>query len=135
MTRRPSRARMRMYTIAFRSALLTRVMDVLLDLKRRGARLTPPPSEPRSIYAPHGSIVFVRSTFFERGGTLAYRGFMFGEEIHLAEQARRLGMLVRFVPSIEVIHVGGSTTSRVDSASRRDWHRASADALWEDYFR
>jgi len=135
MTGRPSRARMRIYTIAFRSALLTNVMGVLLDLKRGRARLTPPSPEPRSIYAPHGSIVFVRSTFFERGGTLAYRGFMFGEEIHLAEQARRLGVLVRFVPSIEVIHAGGSTTRHVDLASRRDWHRASADVLWEDYFR
>ena len=135
MTERPSRARMRMYSIIFRSALLTRVMDLLLDLKRGRSRLTPPLPQPRSIYAPHGSIMFVRSVFFERGGTLAYRGFMFGEEIHLAEQARKLGLLVRFVPTIEVIHDGGSTTGRVDSASRRNWHRASADVLWEDYFR
>jgi GT2 family glycosyltransferase len=135
MTGRPSRARMRMYTIAFRSSLLTSLMDVLLGLKRGGSRLTPQSPEPRSIYAPHGSIVFVRSTFFERGGTLVYRGFMFGEEIHLAEQARRVGVMVCFVPSIKVIHTGGSTTGRVDSTSRRDWHRASADVLWEDYFR
>lgn len=135
MSERPSRARMRMYTIAFRSALLTRALDVLLDLKRRRARRAAPSTVPQSIYAAHGSIVFVRSTFFERGGTLAYRGFMFGEEIHLAEQARKLGLRVWFVPAVEVIHDGGSTTGRVDSSSRREWHRASADVLWEDYFR
>lgn len=135
LSKRPSRARMWSYTVAFRSALLTRVMDVLLDLKRRRARQSTPSRDPRPIYAPHGSIVFVRAAFFERGGTLAYRGFMFGEEIHLAEQARRLGMSVLFVPSVTVIHEGGSTTGRVDSISRREWHRASADVLWEDYFR
>lgn len=135
LSKRPSRARMWSYTVAFRSALLTRVMDVLLDLKRRRARQSTPSRDPRPIYAPHGSIVFVRAAFFERGGTLAYRGFMFGEEIHLAEQARRLGMTVLFLPSVEVIHDGGSTTGRVDSVSRREWHRASADILWEDYFR
>lgn len=135
LSKRPSRARMWGYTVTFRSALLTRVMDVLLDVKRRRARQAPPSLEPRPIYAPHGSIVFVRAAFFERGGTLAYRGFMFGEEIHLAEQSRRLGMTVLFLPSLQVVHDGGSTTGRVDSASRREWHRASADALWEDYFR
>jgi len=135
LSMRPSRARMWGYTVAFRSALLTRVMDVLLDVKRRFARQVPPSAEPRPIYAPHGSIVFVRARFFERGGTLAYRGFMFGEEIHLAEQSRRLGMTVLFLPSVQVIHDGGSTTGRIDSTSRRQWHRASADVLWEDYFR
>jgi GT2 family glycosyltransferase len=135
LSKRPSRARMWGYTVAFRSALLTRLMDVLLDLKRRRARQSPPTRGPQSIYAPHGSIVFVRAAFFERGGTLAYRGFMFGAEIHLAEQSRRLGMTVLFLPSLQVVHDGGSTTGRVDSTSRREWHRASADVLWEDYFR
>lgn len=135
LAKRPSRARMWGYTVAFRSALLTRLMDVLLDLKRRRARQATPSREPRPIYAPHGSSVFVRAAFFDRGGTLAYRGFMFGEEIHLAEQARRLGMTVWYLPSVEVNHDGGSTTRRVDSISRREWHRASADILWEDYFR
>lgn len=135
LSKRPSRARMWSYTVAFRSTLLTRVMDVLLDLKRRRATQAPSSRHPRPIYAPHGSIVFVRAVFFERGGTLAYRGFMFGEEIHLAEQARRLGMTVLFLPSVEVTHEGGSTTGRVASARRREWHCASADVLWEDYFR
>lgn len=135
MSERPSRARMRFYTFAFRSALLTRVLDAMLDLKRRRAQSAPPAKEPRSVYAAHGSIVFVRSTFFERGGTLAYRGFMFGEEIHLAEQVRTLGLRVLFMPAIEVIHDGGSTTDRVDSSRRREWHRASSNILWEDYFR
>ena len=135
MSARPTRARMRAYTIAFRSGLLTAALDLLLNLKRGGARLVARPQQPRCIYAAHGSIVFVRSTFFERGGSLAYRGFMFGEEIHLAEQVRRLAMCVLFVPAIEVVHEGGSTTSLVGSSGRREWHRASAEVLWEDYFR
>ncbi len=135
LSARPSRARMWGYTIAFRSAVLTRALDLLLGLKRRRARRAPASPVPRSIYAPHGSIIFVRRVFFERGGTLDYDGFMFGEEIHLAEQARALRLAVRFVPAIEVIHDGGSTTGRVDSASRREWHRASADILWRKYFR
>ncbi len=136
LTNRPSRARMRFYTIAFRSVLLTRALDATLAMKRRVAHARGVNGlEPRTIYAPHGSIVFIRSLFFERGGTLTYRGFMYGEEIHLAEQVRALGLHVLFAPAVEVVHHGGSTTGRVDAARRREWHRASADVLWEEYFR
>jgi GT2 family glycosyltransferase len=133
---RPSRLRMRTYTIAFRSAVLTHVLDRLLDMKHLVARRRPAGSgEPRAIYAPHGSIMFIRRVFFDRGGMLKFAGFMFGEEIHLAEQVRRLGLRVLFVPAMEVMHEGKSTTGRVESDRRREWHRASADILWEDYFR
>jgi hypothetical protein len=136
LSHRPSRARMRFYTIAFRSRVLTRALDGFLALKRRVVRARPASSvEPRAIYAPHGSIVFIRSLFFERGGTLGYGGFMYGEEIHLAEQARAHDLDVLFVPAIQVVHHGGSTTGRVEADRRREWHRASADVLWMEYFR
>ena len=136
LERRPSRARMRFYTVAFRSAVLTRALDAMLESKRRTARRCATTNgESRGIYAPHGSLVLINCRFFERGGTLVYRGFMYGEEIHLAEQARLIGLRVLFVPTVEAIHHGGSTTTRVEAARRREWHRASADVLWEDYFR
>jgi GT2 family glycosyltransferase len=136
LANRPSRARMRFYTIAFRSRVLTRMLDASLELKRRVARARViVGKQPRAIYAAHGSIVFIRALFFERGGTLDYRGFMYGEEIHLAEQVRALGLRVVFAPAVEVVHHGGSTTGRIDAARRREWHRASADVLWEEYFR
>ncbi len=133
---RPSRARMRFYTIAFRSRVLTRTLDALLVSKRHAARRRAAAGRgTRPIYAAHGSLVFVHAQFFERGGTLAYRAFMYGEEIHLAEQARALGLQVLFVPAVEAVHHGGSTTGRIGDARRREWHRKSADVLWEDYFR
>ena len=136
LEKRPSRARMRFYTIAFRSAVLTRALDALLESKRRAARrATTAGRGPRPVYAPHGSLVFISARFFDRGGTLAYRAFMYGEEIHLAEQARSQALRVLFVPSVEAVHHGGSTTGRIDAHRRREWHRASADVLWEDYFR
>jgi GT2 family glycosyltransferase len=133
---RPSRARMRFYTVAYRSAALTRMLDLLLDIKRRVLRTSITlRSEPETIYAPHGSAIFCHRRFFERGGTLAYRAFMYGEEIHLAEQARAVGLSVMFIPAIKVTHAGSSTTGAVESAERREWHRVSAEVLWKDYFR
>jgi hypothetical protein len=46
-----------------------------------------------------------------------------------------LGLRVLYVPSITAVHGGGDTTSLIESRQRREWHRASADVLWNDYFR
>jgi GT2 family glycosyltransferase len=131
-TRRPPRWRMAAYRVVFRSRILTRLLDMLSLMKRRRAVMD---DVPRDIYAAHGSAMFLRRRFFERGATLAFDGFMFGEEIHLAEQARLRGLRVRYLPSVVAVHRGGTSTGRVTSEQRRRWHRDSADVLWRDYFR
>ncbi|HUP50022.1 MAG TPA: hypothetical protein VNA04_14655 [Thermoanaerobaculia bacterium] len=134
LQRRPSSFRMWLYTVVFRSALLTLLLDLLLSLKRFRARRRSA-GGPRPIYAAHGSAVLIRRSFFERGGTLSYRGFMYGEEIHLAEQVRSMGGTVMYMPSIAAVHRGSSSTSAVRFSKRRQWHLQSAQALWSDYFR
>jgi GT2 family glycosyltransferase len=135
MDRRPRAARMWAYTVLFRSALLTSMLDAGLAWKRRKARKRAEELTERDIYAPHGSVIFLHRTFFERGGTLHYPGFMYGEEIHIAEQARSTGSRVVFVPAIRAYHRGGSTTGKTDAAQRRRWHLDSAELLWRAYFR
>ena len=56
------------------------------------------------IYAPHGSCVFISKRFFERGGSINYPGFLFMEEIFIAETARQLDLDVVYVPSLKLIH-------------------------------
>jgi GT2 family glycosyltransferase len=134
LARRPSRLRMWLYTIVFRSLLLTKILDGLLAVKRRQARGRET-DRPGPVYAAHGSAFFLRRPFFDRGGTLRYRAFMYGEEIHVAEQVRSMKGLIWFLPQIRAIHRGSSTTSAAGSALRRVWHLDSARVLWEDYFR
>lgn len=135
LLRRPPAARMWLYTVVFRSSLLTRVSDALLTAKRRFARTGGRAERQQEIYAAHGSVFFLRNRFFERGGTLRYSGFMYGEEIHIAEQARAIGGTVVYMPSVEAIHRGSATTSAVTFGQRRQWHLESARLLWRDYFR
>lgn len=56
------------------------------------------------IYAGHGSIMAFSSEFFRRGGNLDHMPFLFGEEISVAEAARRIGLPIVWVPLIKVEH-------------------------------
>lgn len=86
------------------------------------------------IYAPHGSAFIVRDSFFERGGTLRYDAFLYGEEVHLAEQARTAGVNVVWMPSLRVWHHRKSTVDQIEPEQRRKWHLESARFLCKTYF-
>lgn len=108
---RPSSLRMHAYKWVYRSRLLLNLTGALAAFLRklatgfnRGA--VAPPSKPgdETIYAPHGSFLILSKEYFRRGGDLAFPGFLFGEEIYIAETIRRLGLSVIYRPELEVFH-------------------------------
>ncbi len=66
---------------------------------------------PCKIYAPFGAFVIFHKKYFECGGTLDYPCLIFGEEIFLAETARRLGLEIIYDPRLKVIHREHSSLS------------------------
>lgn len=92
------------------------------------------PAEPTAIYAGHGSLVLLHRRFFQRGGTLSYDGFLYGEEIHLAEQMRDLGLEVWWAPVLQAIHRGGGVINGIPIAQRREWWEDSYRYLYQTYF-
>jgi GT2 family glycosyltransferase len=69
---------------------------------RRIRRLTT--YSPCQIYAPHGSLICFRRSWFERGGSLDHGVFLYGEEITIGERARNIGARVSYVPAAEAFH-------------------------------
>jgi GT2 family glycosyltransferase len=67
------------------------------------------------IYAPHGSFLCLHRSYFEAGGTLDHRAFLYGEEIFVAEEIRRLGGRTLFVPELKVVHLHSVTTGLISS--------------------
>jgi GT2 family glycosyltransferase len=130
--RRPPRVMMHAYAALSRLALFMPIFELSVRL-RHALRRTGVATE-GEIYAAHGSIFLIHRRFFERGGTLQYRGTMYGEEIHVAEQARRAGLRVILRPELRVEHDEHATTRSVPSLQRRLWHAESAGVLWNDYF-
>lgn len=79
----------------------------------------------REIYAPHGACVILSAAFFERGGSLDTAVPMFAEELTLAAEAVRLGLPVRYVPSLAVLHREHSTTGAHLTRQKYEMERAA----------
>jgi GT2 family glycosyltransferase len=134
---RPSMARMAWMRMVFRTESTAWAWTLGHDLMRRvrphskkdGIRTR------RQIYAPHGSIVMFRREFFSKGGKLEFGGFMYGEELHVAEQARQLGLSVLYEPMASVLHNAHSCVGKVPSKLNRKWRTDSSEFLWSAYFR
>ena len=146
MEKRLGTFEMYLYTLIYRSSLLTRFMDYLRcsSFRLRKKRQEPFNSKKSSctekgqnchfIYAAHGSCMLLHKTFFEHGGMLNFEGFMFGEEIFIAEEARARGLRVAWVPELRVVHFQKASTGFVYHTQKRLWRYQSAKILWRKYF-
>ena len=88
-----------------------------------------------TIYAPHGSAIFFSELFFDAGGRLEYGGFLYCEELHVAEQALRNGLKIVWTPGISLRHNQHSTTSNLEMFSRIGWMHQSYRYIFEEYYR
>jgi Predicted glycosyltransferases len=74
-------------------------------------RIQKDPGEGQEIYGAHGSFICIPKSYFDRGGQLECKSFLYVEEICLAEEARRLGIPIRYSGLIEVVHDEHASTS------------------------
>jgi GT2 family glycosyltransferase len=111
MAIRPSAARM--HWIKWVTATPLRLLAYKFGSRMKGkmvGALSTSIYPPQPIYAPHGSCLLFHKRYFEWGGTLKHPCFLFGEEIFVAESARRLGLRVWFEPSLKLLHREHETT-------------------------
>lgn len=107
---RPSPLRMHLYKWLYRSRLALNAHELSSTAVHRVAALFRPENPSREsnsrqeIYAAHGSFLIFTRSYFESGGDLDYPGFLFGEEIYVAEKIRSLKLKVMFDPSLVVVH-------------------------------
>ena len=87
-----------------------------------------------TIYAPHGSAVFLMRRFFDVGCTLEIDWKMFGEELHIAEQIRKAGLEVLYSPEIRVQHQLASSTGRINDRQLLSWKAEAYDRLLNAHF-
>jgi len=144
LLKRPSRIRMHFNKWVFRYYLTLMIYEIFSLMKQKLSALIrkiPPlsrikisPQSPKAIYAPHGSFVIFHRSYFEAGGNLDYPVFLFGEEILIAETAKRLGLAVVYEPRLQVIHREHSTTSFFKSRIISRFIKEAAQHCADKYF-
>lgn len=117
----------------FQSSLRFYIYTVLSDLKARFLRKKY--EGDGHIYAPHGSLVIFTKNYFAVGGRVDYPRFLFGEEVFVGEECRRIGKKVLYAPAIKVYDHDHGSTSLEKRAFIAGEHVKSLKYLIDTYFK
>jgi hypothetical protein len=148
ISQRPSKARMNLYRVIFGNYYLQMTYEILSFLKnglkasireRLASFRGHPQSEMQiedasSIYAPHGSCMIFNRRYFSAGGNFEYSVFLFGEEIFVAETAKRLGLAVRYCPWLRILDSEHASTGIIRSREVAGYMKEATNYLVEHYF-
>jgi GT2 family glycosyltransferase len=124
---RLSRQRLRFLRTVYGSAFLFAVYRMLWRARDRlRARAGGPATEPvtlsvrRKIYAAHGALfIFADLPFFQ--SLTGFKPFLFGEELFVAEEARRAGLETLYVPELRVRHSRSKSISLIPQDGQRKY--------------
>lgn len=142
--KRPSRWRMHAYKLLYRSHWLFNLYEQGAQIKFalskfvRNIQIAQSDAAASNvlleIYAPHGACLLFAKEYFVRGGDLRYPGFLFGEEIFVAEVARQLGLRIYYDPNLKMTTVDHVSTGRIRSKRMAKFMHDSAVILADRYF-
>lgn len=88
----------------------------------------------RYVYAIHGAMMVFRKSYFEKGGNLSFGSFLFGEELYVAELARRHEMKIFYNAEVKLIHHQHSTTGAFKKPLYVIWMRNSLAYILKTFF-
>jgi len=70
------------------------------------------------IYSPHGSFIIFSKTFFEKGGFIDKKLFLYAEENFITAICNRFNLKIGYVPDIVVYHNEHSTTAAFNFSAK-----------------
>jgi GT2 family glycosyltransferase len=88
----------------------------------------------KKIYAPHGSCIVFKKTYFTLGGALDLSNFLFGEEILVAETALQLGLDVEYHPELVIDDYEHASTGFFISPAVNRYNHEAIQAILDRYY-
>jgi len=145
MVGRPSRFRIQFYKWNFHFYITCLAYHLLLPARAFARMLLKAglPSQansirapllPQAIYAPHGSFVLFHRSYFVAGGGIKHGARLYGEEVFVAESARRLALKVVYDPRLQVLHRRHSTTQALPNRRMASYLRESSAYIADKFF-
>lgn len=130
MIRRPTRLRLELCWLMFRLPFLYRCYHRYVYQQFKGKKKT----VPDFIYAGHGSFMIFTRKFMKNYPSISYPGFLFCEEIFLAEVLRRCGLKCIYRPEIQITDIDHISTSKMDAEKYFKSRLESLDAVIRLFF-
>ena len=130
MLSRPTQRNFRIWNIIYSSTWIYRLYHALYILKSHKTKKYPS----CEIYAGHGSFMLFTKAFVQAYPEIHFPGFMYGEEIYLAELVRRAGLIVRYEPVLQIDNIGNINTGTMKQSLKSRWSKESLRAIKQQFF-
>lgn len=130
MNRRPKKINFIIWKAIYSSTLLYRIYSAISALKRRGAHN----SNVCDIYAGHGSFMLFTNEFAKQNPEIHFPGFMYCEELFLAELIRTCSMRTIYNPHLRIVNIGKVSTGLISQTKKSKWSLASLKEIEKQWF-
>ena len=127
---RYSKEKLKKIRMLYKYPILDFIYTNTLYLKKK----VRPQYQEQDIYAGHGSFMMLTKRFFEEYPKIDYPLFLFGEEMFLAELARKKNLKVRYVPDLIVIDKEHTSTSKMKKKAYYDYNLKSIDYILDTFY-
>ena len=131
MLSRPTKRNFCIWNIIYNCTWLYRLYHRLYILKSR-KRAVYPACE---IYAGHGSFMPFTKAFVEHNSEIHFPGFMYGEEIYMAELVRAAQLKVQYLPTLRIANTGNVNTALINQKQKSAWSKGSLRAIYKQFFK
>ena len=130
MLHRPSKRNFLIWNIIHSCTWIYRIYYRLHVLKNKKQTVYPS----CNIYAGHGSFMLFTKAFVAQNKTIRFPGFMYGEEIFMAELARAAHLNVQYVPALRIYNTGNISTGLINQEKKSAWSKQSLKAIYKQFF-
>lgn len=130
MLSRPTRRNFFIWNMIYSNTWIYRMYHALYLLKNKKSKLYPA----CNIYAGHGSFMLFTKAFIEKNPELHFPGFMYGEEIYMAELVRKAQLKVSYCPTLHIANTGNISTGLINQTQKSKWSEESLRAIYKQFF-
>lgn len=135
MLNRPSKFRIKFLRMIFSSIYIMFFYNWVHNMKKIFTKKSVNQIErPKEIYAPHGSCIIFTKKYFQCMGNFNFRGFLFGEEIFVAEICRGINLRVLYDMDLAVEHYEHSIIGSLPKKNMANYSRTSLSLLEDEFF-
>ena len=130
MLNRPTKRNFCIWNTIYSCTWIYRLYYRLYLLKSQKTKIYPA----CEIYAGHGSFMLFTKAFVNAYPELQFPGFMYGEEIYMAELVQVSGLKVQYMPTLRIANTGNVNTGLINQKQKSKWSKQSLHAIYIHFF-
>ena len=134
MLARPTRLKMFLLQMLYSFPLLYGLYEFIYRFRHKERNLLTNQEQSRPIYAGHGSIMIFTKQFVLDNLDMSFPGFMYGEEIYVAELVRQSHLTTEYYPQLVVNNIGNVSTKFLGNRRKCQMSKESLSAICHLFF-